>query len=124
MPFTETVQDQFLNVLRGTNITAPTALSAALFTSGGEVSAGNGYERKTGITFDAPATVDGNRVVAVAADHEFAEPTGAWGTITEVRFVDGDSKVWAQVTLDTPIEITGASDIFRLKAGTAVGFAG
>lgn len=122
MPFTQTVQDQFLNVLRGTNLVAPASLNAALHTAGGEVDA-DGYARQA-VTFSAPATVEGNRVIAVASDVDFPEPEEAWGTVTEIRFVDGADKVWGQVTLDTPIEITGPSDIFRLKAGTAVGFEG
>ncbi len=112
--------------LRNTSFALPSTVYLGLFTSATgldtdslgtatEVStSGTAYARKS-ITFAAPT----NGVTAPAADVEFIEATGNWGTVTHVAILDaatgGHVIYWA--ALNSPKAIT-AGDVARFKTTT------
>lgn len=85
-------EDKVLNVLRGTNITAPTTIYMGLMTTapgesgpGTEVSGGS-YAR-VAFTLAAPS---GN-TVSNSAQVDFPTPTAGWGTVVGIGVFDASS---------------------------------
>lgn len=114
------VASQVIDKLLGrTDFTPPTTLYVALYTTaptkfggGVEVSAANGYARKSvpNTVTDWPAAVEG--VKSNATLIQFAAPTGPWGTVVAFGLhtaLTGDHLYIAGV-LDAPIAIDVGSD--------------
>lgn len=89
------MENAVLNVFRATNITAPSTVFAALFTSVGTATAlgtevsGGSYAR-TAITFgapsgSAPATISNSGAVT------FPTATASWGTVSDFAIMDASS---------------------------------
>jgi hypothetical protein len=134
-------EEKILNLLRGTNITAPGTVYVGLFLSGngpsdlsggvpmGEAGGwteitGNAYARQS-VTFDAPAqqTVDGVPSVAVIANHAditwlAASPAG-YGNVGSYGIFDAVSSgnLLYYGALDSVVSI-GIGDQFKFAAGT------
>jgi hypothetical protein len=105
--------DQILNVMRGTNITAPGTRAVALYTvsptdvagSGTEVTNANAYARQS-VTFAVPAAfTGGGRYISNSAAVNFPQATpGAWGTIVAAQMLDsttygaGNAYWWGLLT--------------------------
>jgi hypothetical protein len=75
------------HLLNGTAFVPPATVYLGLFVSGSEVS-GNGYVRKavTNNATNFPAA--SGRVKTLAVEQQFADPSGSWGTVDELRVFD------------------------------------
>lgn len=78
------------HLLNATAYSAPSSVYLGLFVSGVEVS-GNAYARKavTCNTTNFPAA--SGRAKSLAVAQQFADPSGSWGTVDEVRIFDAVS---------------------------------
>ncbi len=78
------------HLLNGTAYVPPANVHLGLFVSGVEVS-GNNYSRKsvTANTTNFPAASSRSKSLQTA--QQFADPSGAWGTVDEVRIFDASS---------------------------------
>lgn len=118
MSLSNLYKDAALNLLRGTNATAPTTLRLALYTgtvgSGPEVS-GGAYERQI-VTFAAPVTDGVDRVIRNSAEVSFPEATASWGTVTHAKLIDtADVYVTLPLTLSKAIE-TDDTAVFAVNS--------
>ncbi len=110
------------HMLGGADYTPPANVFLALFVGGVEVS-GNGYARKsvTNNLTNFPAA--SGRAKSLATEQQFADPSGSWGTVDEVRIYDASSagNVLFAKALTTPRAI-GVNNPGRFAAG-ALAFA-
>lgn len=103
---TSTHAQSILNLLRGTNITAPTTIYVGLLNSGTELS-GNGYARQA-IAFGAPSAtgVGSEQQVANSGTVTFGPgTTSTWTQATQWALFDASSagnKLYGDITLTTP----------------------
>lgn len=112
MPMSTYFADKVANVLRGTTLTAPATIYAALFTSSSSLAAlkvgtltnevsGGSYAR-VAVTLGAPTDGDGS-----AGTVTFTTATAAWGTIRFAALMDastsGNVLMYAQLTSDVTI---------------------
>ena len=115
-------KDRVINLLRGTNITAPTTVYVALSTTttddAGAITepVGNGYAR-TAVVFDAPAAgISLNQLVT------FPQASGSWGTLTHFALYDavtgGNSLYHDSLTASLPI---ANLDTARFQPGDLTG---
>lgn len=116
------LEEKYLNMMRGTAFTAPSAVYLALFTAapsdsgGGTEVSGNAYARQA-ITFAAASNPAGTMTTSATIDFPTATPSG-WGTITHMGIFDASSAgnlLWhgaltASVTIN-------ASEFFRMASG-------
>lgn len=117
--FTDTFENQVLNVLRATNITAPATVYVGLFTTatgetgGGTEVTGGSYARQA-VTFGAPS----GGAIANSADVTFPVATASWGTVTHIGIFDavtaGNMLVWADLTASKTV---ASGDQVKFPAG-------
>ncbi len=106
------------HLLNATAFSPPANVYLGLFVSNVEVS-GNGYARKAvannATNFPAAAT----RAKALAVEQQFADPSGSWGTVDEVRIFDASSagNTLFSKALTTPRAI-GVNNPGRFSAGS------
>lgn len=117
MAFSNHYRDLCLNILRGVAVSLPETVELALFTgtagAGTEVTGGS-YARQE-VTFAAPATDGGERVIASSATVTFPKATAAWGTVTYAQLMD-DSTIYVMLELETP-KAVDTDDTLYLDAG-------
>lgn len=116
--------DSVLNVLRGSNITAPANIYIALFTAapgeagGGTEVTGGSYARQV-ITFAAPS--GGNpRSISNTAQIDFPAATGTWGDIIGWALFDASSAGNMLYYGDVTSKNIAITDIYRFAAGAVV----
>ena len=114
---TQAQTDAVLNVLRGTNITAPASVYVGLFSanpandaSAGTELSGNGYARQQ-VTFGAPATDTGNvRKISNVGVITFGPATGAdWAPAVGFGIFDaltnGNLLYWDSLTTPKTVAV-------------------
>lgn len=115
-------EEAMLNLMRSTNITAPSALYLALYQSNptdtgaaGTEAAYAGYARQP-ITFSAPAASGNGLAMQNTSLITFPEAPATSGTVTYVAVIDSLSggNMWLYGQLDQPLVIqAGVSPVFR-----------
>jgi hypothetical protein len=78
------------HLLNATAFTPPANVYLGLFVSSVEVS-GNGYARKTVANDLTNFPAASGRAKSLGTEQQFADPTGSWGTVDEVRIFDASS---------------------------------
>lgn len=113
-------ENAMLNLMRGTNISAPANLYLALFlsdpgddgTSGTEITY-TGYARQT-IAFTAPTSSGTGLMMENDSLISFAEAPASSGTVRYVAVFDGNNNMYLYGQLDTPLNVqAGVSPVFR-----------
>jgi hypothetical protein len=78
------------HLLNATAFSSPANVYLGLFVSGVEVS-GNGYVRKAVVNNATNFPAAASRAKSLAVAQQFADPSGSWGTVDEVRIFDASS---------------------------------
>jgi hypothetical protein len=106
------------HLLNGTAFSPPGTLYLGLFVSNVEVS-GNSYSRKSVTNNATNFPAASGRAKSLATEQLFADPSGSWGTVDEVRIFDalsGGNALFSK-SLTTPRAI-GVSNPGRFAAGS------